>query len=52
MTVRATINTKSRAVPDEMLHKNGANLVAIDPDKCAWPLKSWGFILARAGFAE
>jgi hypothetical protein len=41
----------TRAVPDELLHKNGANLVAIDPDKCATAEKL-GFVLSRAGFAE
>jgi hypothetical protein len=45
----------SRAVPPEFLHKNGVNLVAIDPDHVFIAKADGaklGFILSRAGFAE
>ena len=38
-------------VPDDLLHKPGVNLVAIDPDKTATAEKL-GFVLLRAGFVE
>jgi hypothetical protein len=44
-----------RDVAPEFLHKNGVNLVAIDPDK-VWVSKADGgklaFILTYAGFVE
>ena len=39
------------AVPEELLHKPGVNLMAIDPDKTATAEKL-GFVLQRAGFVE
>jgi hypothetical protein len=38
-------------VPDDLLHKPGVNLVAMDPDKTATPEKL-GFVLLQAGFVE
>jgi hypothetical protein len=44
-----------KAIPDELLHRNGVNLIAIDAEP-AWVSKedgrTYGFILVRAGFAE
>jgi hypothetical protein len=45
----------SRAVPPELLHPNGVNLVAITPDKTSGRPESGerlGFVLTSAGFAE
>jgi len=45
----------SHAVPPELLHPNGVNLVAITPDKTAGRPEGGerlGFVLTSAGFAE